>query len=95
MRCIVHLVLLCLSSSIHVFAQIAHGPLSDADPHFPNMGWVTDHAKTVSPSVVAGVLSVQGDSRVYLVQDYMKRAWDQPQYMRIDLHQILFLLKKL
>lgn len=66
-------------------AQIAHGPLPDGDVHHPRMGWVTDHAKSLAPSVVAGVLSVQGDTRVYLVQDYTKRDWEQHQYMRLDL----------
>ena len=60
-------------------AQIAHGPLPDGDVHHPRMGWVTDHAKSLAPSVVAGVLSVQGDTRVYLVQDYTKRDWEQHQ----------------
>jgi hypothetical protein len=66
-------------------AAIARGPLSDAAPRFPQMGWVTDHARTLAPSVVAGVLTVQGDTRVYLVQDYTKREWEDHHYMRFDL----------
>ena len=68
-------------------AQVAHGPLPDADAHYPKMGWVTDHAKSLAPSVVAGLLNVQGDSRVYLVQDYTKRDWFDHHYVRLDLHR--------
>ena len=35
-------------------AQVAHGPLPDADAHYPKMGWVTDHAKSLAPSAEIG-----------------------------------------
>ena len=67
-------------------AQLAHGPLPSAHPDFPSAGWVSEFG-THQPKVDGGVLTIQGDSRAYLVQDYMAATWAQHKYLRLDLQR--------
>jgi hypothetical protein len=68
------------------YAQKAHGPVPGADARYPNVGWATEHYKKVAPSMKDGVLKVQGNSRVYLVQDWQELYWERHKYVRLDLH---------
>ena len=61
-------------------AQRAFGPLADG-----HMGWVVDHAHTMPHVDADGMLTIQGDSRVYLVEDASKQSWVEHKYVRIDL----------
>ena len=83
------LLLFALSCGVNAqFDAVANalGPLSGADSTHPNVGWVTDHAKGIAPVVsAAGALTVTGDTRMYLVQDYTQNAWREHRYERIDL----------
>ena len=55
-------------------------------PTHPDAGWVVDNANDALPSVDSvGTLTIIGDSRVYLVQDYTKHAWGEHKYIRIDM----------
>ena len=63
-------------------AAAAYGPVNG-----PNMGWVADFYKKTPPSVTDGALKVQGNSRLYLVQDMAQSQWPEHRYTRVDLHQ--------
>ena len=69
-----------------VRGQRAHGPAPGVNGRHPNVGWVADHFKSTEPSMTDGMLRVQGDSRLYLVQDYQQTQWQDHKYMRLDLH---------
>ena len=51
----------------------------------PSAGWVVDHAIHHAPQMVDGALRVAGNSRLYLVHDHTKKAWEEHQYIRLDL----------
>lgn len=68
-------------------SQWAHGPAPRINGAYPNAGWVTEHYKLTEPEVTNGALRVQGDSRVYLVQDYLQTQWENHKYMRLDLRR--------
>ncbi|KAL1515100.1 hypothetical protein AB1Y20_004163 [Prymnesium parvum] len=66
-----------------------YGPVPSAGA---TVGWVTDHAKNAAPSVSKGpgplgVLTVTGDTRMYLVNDYDNREWQDLTYVRFDLRK--------
>lgn len=62
--------------------QQGYGPVFGS-----NIGWAAEHFNKHRPSVTDGALRVQGDSRLYLVQDYTQSDWQNHQYRRIDLRQ--------
>ncbi len=75
-------------------AQMARGPIRSAHPDYANAGWVTDHYPLSSGQVFevtdvasGGKVHVQGNSRLYLVQDYKQTQWSQHKYARIDLRE--------
>ena len=76
--------LLAASFCVGASAQFAaaYGPTPGAGPH---AGWVNDHHKSTAPRVENGKLTVQGDTRVYLVEDHRETEWDYHKYVRIDL----------
>ena len=45
-------------------------------------GWAVDSG---SPHLADGVLTVRGDSRVFLVQDYRATNWSDQKYVRVDM----------
>ena len=70
-------------------SQLARGPVRSAHPDYVRAGWVTDHVPLSSGQVFAvsetktgGKLHVQGDSRLYFVQDFEQRTWPEHKYMR-------------
>ena len=69
-------------------AQVAHGPAAHGiGGQHPNVGWVEEHHKTTAPTVTDGMLRVQGNSRLYLVQDYQPAKWEEHKYIRLDLRR--------
>ena len=68
---------------VAVLAQQASGPLiGTGDTRDVHMGWA---AETGIASVSESVLTVKGDSRLYLVRDGRMQAWGQHEYVRLDL----------
>ena len=47
-------------------------------------GWVSDE-NVGQYEMTNGALKIQGDSRVYLVEDYRKQTWDEHKYVRLNL----------
>ena len=70
-----------------VRGQKGHGPAPRVSGLHANVGWVADHFKSTEPSATNGMLRVQGDSRLYLVQDYQQTQWQDHKYMRLDLNK--------
>lgn len=86
------LLLLLFASSAR--AQIAHGPVRSAHADHLDAGWVSDHYPLsdgqqfgVTDVHSGGSVHVQGDSRLYFIQDYKAEGWTEHQYTRIDLRQ--------
>ena len=84
-----------------VRAQMGRGPVRSAHPDFLDAGWVSDHVPLsegqvfdVTETKAGGKLRVQGDSRLYLVQDYKETEWSRHRYARVDLrkHPLSFTL---
>ena len=64
----------------------AFGPVTGAATTHPDAGWVVDNAIDALPTVDSdGTLTITGDSRVYLVQDYNGKSWGEHKYVRIDM----------
>ena len=73
-------VLLAIISCIALAqAQRAFGPVVPDT----NIGWVHDTGTV--PHVEDHVLTVKGDTRIYLVQDHHADKWSEHQFMRFDL----------
>lgn len=62
--------------------QYGYGPVFGS-----NTGWAGEYSRKHRPSVTNGALRVQGDSRLYLVNDYMQSQWEDHKYKRLDLAQ--------
>ena len=60
--------------------SLAVGPVTSA-----GSGWLVDHSQSRPPNVKNSVLTVSGDARVYLVQDWAKQSLGEHQYARFDL----------
>ena len=57
-----------------------------ADGAHPNAGWVVEHAKDKPVAMSAdGTLTVTGNTRAYLVEDYMGLRWADFKYERADM----------
>lgn len=65
--------------------QRAHGPVRGGDARYANVGWATEFFKSTMPTMEDNVLRVQGNTRVYLVQDWQELYWDRHEYVRLDL----------
>lgn len=61
-------------------ASEAEGPVRGAGP---TAGWVADHGQMEVDD--EGSLTVRGDTRAYLVEDYTQKHWDDHRYVRMDL----------
>ena len=72
-RCCWRLGLLAAAS-----AQRAVGPVA------AGRGWAVDHGY---PLFDDDVLTMRGDSRLYLVEDHTRSSWDEHKYARVDLRQ--------
>ena len=60
-------------------AQLAKGPVSGAGP---KAGWVVDHGKVQFED---STMTMTGDSRAYLIEDYSMKSWADHKYVRLDL----------
>ena len=64
------------------------GPVPTADAEHANVGWIIDHAQSDAPTVTDGALTVTGDVRAYLVQDFQAGGdWGDHRYVRSDMHE--------
>ena len=68
----------------------AFGPVPAAGPEAA--GWAVEQVSGVAPSVSVGpgpvgVLTITGDTRAYLVNDYQAKEWADRRYVRFDLQK--------
>jgi len=63
-------------------ASKAKGPVPGAGPR---AGWVADHG-TVVLDDAGSTVTLRGDTRAYLVEDFTQTTWDRHKYVRLDLH---------
>ena len=64
----------------------AVGPVPGASYAKPFAGWATEGAD-ISPDVVDGAVRINGNTRVYLVDDHRRNTWGEVSYVRMDLRR--------
>lgn len=64
----------------------AVGPVAGVAYDSPFAGWATEGSH-IAPDVVEGAVRINGDTRVYLVDDHRRRVWNEMKYVRLDLQK--------